>query len=200
MAEEINVKKLLRPFASFHPSLAGESAYLQQNHEEFYQLLDFLINYRPKIQSYLEIGTASGLFARYLKSLLFLDSYQCIAVDDGMHPHADLQSIFFPKDWLMIHGDSTNPEIQSRLMSEAIRFDLIVVDGGHDYATVFSDLNLASKLITPQGIIAAHDFVYCSDVAAACNDVCENGTLRVIKEIKADENPLGFKLMAQKPN
>ena len=45
------------------------------------------------------------------------------------------------------------------LLEGKIKFDLILIDGGHSYKTVKSDFNFAKKLVTTNGAIFFDDYV-----------------------------------------
>ena len=62
--------------------------------------------------------------------------------------------------WTFIAGDSRAAHTLARVM--ACTFDVLYVDGAHDYETVRSDLDLYSSLVRPGGLILVHD-VLCPD-------------------------------------
>jgi hypothetical protein len=56
----------------------------------------------------------------------------------------------------IIEGLSTDEKIKSQLLSMDL-FDVIYIDGGHDYETVVSDINLCEKLLKSGGLLVMDD-------------------------------------------
>ena len=52
------------------------------------------------------------------------------------------------------------------------RYDIIFVDGNHDYRQVSEDLLLALQMVEPGGAIVLHDAISWPDVVPAATDVC----------------------------
>ena len=70
---------------------------------------------------------------------------------------------------IQLWGDSLNYPLQDLYGAMGIVF----VDGGHDYATVLSDLQRAYNMLADQeaGIVVAHDYGFVPDVTKAWNEV-----------------------------
>jgi hypothetical protein len=68
----------------------------------------------------------------------------------------------------IIKGMSTDPDVKHRVLEEG-PYDVIYIDGGHDYNTVASDLELAKAVILPDG------FLVVDDAATALNSYAKYG-------------------------
>ncbi|MCU7932186.1 MAG: class I SAM-dependent methyltransferase [Candidatus Thiodiazotropha sp. (ex Codakia rugifera)] len=73
-----------------------------------------------------------------------------------------------------IHQDSTT--IEPKAQNFLNRFDLIFIDGGHDFNTVKSDTKNALRMATDDAIIVWHDFrsQIHGDVTSFLNEFCKN--------------------------
>ena len=65
-----------------------------------------------------------------------------------------------PKDYILCHGSSTDEKIIEQAAKEA-PFDLLLIDGSHEYADVLSDLSHYTPMVKPGGYLVIDD--------AACN-------------------------------
>lgn len=85
---------------------------------------------------------------------------------------------------IIINGLSTNPEIKATVKEES-PFDMIYIDGSHDYKDVVSDILLCDELLKPNGLLVMDDassdlalgiaaqFHGHADVAAAIRDTLD---------------------------
>ena len=56
----------------------------------------------------------------------------------------------------IIKGLSTNEEVKQELLNME-KFDIIYIDGGHDYETVVSDIELCDKILKTNGLLIMDD-------------------------------------------
>lgn len=110
--------------------------------------LEYIFNLIQGCESYLEIGTAEGNSLYVLAHALKLGA-KITCVDFGethtIPRHNDIIQRLAP-DYLvaMYHGNSTNPStypIKSK-------HEVVLIDGGHDYDTVYSDAYMYGLLAT----------------------------------------------------
>jgi predicted O-methyltransferase YrrM len=132
--------------------------YCQQNKDQVKLLTDILIKYN--IKSVLEIGFNAGhsaeLFLKY--------SANVISFDIGDHDYLKYGKEFidtaYPGRHTLILGNSTLtiPEYSSANPDK--NFDLIFIDGAHDYVTANTDLVNCKKLSHGKTIVIMDDTVY----------------------------------------
>ena len=85
------------------------------------------------------------------------DDYKAKIV--SLHNHFGLE---FCIDKQIIQGISTDDKIKNQVL-ELPPFDIIYVDGGHEYETVVSDIKLAKKICKNNGYIVADDASFFKD-------------------------------------
>jgi len=135
--------------------------FIQQSQYEVYNLLQVLVQQRPKIL--LEIGSASG-------GTLFLFCH--IASEDATLISLDMDNVLWKKllfkyfslgkqKIVVIKGDSHNPKIFNDIKKILgnCKIDFLFHDADHSYEEVKKDFELYSPLVRKGGIIAFHDIV-----------------------------------------
>ena len=141
--------KLLQEISTLEISKEG---YTFQLPELFEDLINIFINTKPcKV---LDIGFLQGS-----SSLpgLYCNAY-VTSIDINKNETTDyIINLFnkeYPGKFTFIHGDS---KIELPKLSES--YDIIIIDGGHDYDTVLSDVNNSIRLLKDSGIIIMNDVV-----------------------------------------
>jgi len=116
-----------------------------QNPYEFRMTVKFLESINAK--SMLEIGTGYGEMAKYLRNI---KNMNVKSIDKA--PMGDIHA---PKDLFI--GDSTTPRAFEWAFENASYggYDVVYIDGGHDYKTCYHDYSTYSKLTKKVMII--HD-------------------------------------------
>ena len=116
------------------------------------------------INSVLEIGFNAGYSAELFLSNTSMDT---VSFDDGKHKyhkfgksHIDKN---FPDRHSLILGDSKKTLLQYMISNPNKNFDLIFIDGGHDYITAESDLLNCKNLSHQNTIVIMDDTVYKKD-------------------------------------
>lgn len=94
-------------------------------------------------QSYLEVGCAEGNSLYILGHATNEISYIDIDEDHTRQQRMDVLKTL-DKSVIQYHGDSTSPKTHPR----NIKYDCVLIDGGHDYATVLSDSAFYASLAT----------------------------------------------------
>ena len=191
--------------------------------DQFCVLWDKLIYSLNKDFSFLEIGVYKGQILCLIA--LLAQKYNLKAQIYGVAPlynlsdkttiydEADYKSeiinlhqyfnVDFNIDKQIIQGLSTEEHIKNKILNMP-QFDIVYIDGGHEYETVVSDINLAKKVCKNNGFIVADDasffkefedfsfFLGHEEVSLAVKDYLENdsnyteeycvGHLRVFKK------------------
>ena len=139
----------------------GTGTHYMQNPYEIAELIFFLKKYekqkRIKIKNFLEVGFAAGINNSILNKFFCFDKNVAI---DIVQPVGLNFSTFYAnlrfKNLTLLCGDSKKLSIinQAKILG---KYDLIFIDGGHEYKTVKSDFNYYSKFISSKGIIILHD-------------------------------------------
>tara|TARA_Y100000590_G_scaffold43848_1_gene46707 strand:+ start:31026 stop:31691 length:666 start_codon:yes stop_codon:yes gene_type:complete len=137
----------------------GTRTHLLHVPEELSDFIFFLKQYekkKTKIKTYLEIGFSTGKTNTILNK--FFNFKQIVAVDNfsaHISTH-DLWANLMRKNLVLLTGNSENDKIINNVKKFA-PFDLIFIDGSHDYKDIKNDLNVYAKFLSNNGILAVHD-------------------------------------------
>jgi cephalosporin hydroxylase len=130
----------------------------QQIKEEYWQFIEFM-NTQPPVKRFLEIGTAFGTTIPF-----FAELASDLAITVDIRP-LQYERLTDPKVKYIV-GDSANPaiveQIKQHLNGEL--FDLIFVDGAHEYPAVKRDYHIYKNFVRKGGILAFHDVVILPEV------------------------------------
>ncbi|OSM02506.1 class I SAM-dependent methyltransferase [Magnetofaba australis] len=158
----------------------GSGSHWMQNAVEFADLVFALKAYErdtgKKLKRFLEVGFSAGFTNTILHKFFQFD--EIVAVDWvapwGISTDALVANMRF-KNLVYIAGDSTDPNVVRKAAMFG-PFDLIHVDGGHEYDVVKSDHANYAPLLAKDGVMAHHD-IYASDHA---------GCAKFWREFRAD--------------
>lgn len=151
----------------------SQEGYAFQVPEQFSDMMNFC--HSKTFCNVLEIGFLHGS-----SSLMFLmnTNANVTSIDRSMNEQSEEYLInMFPNRFKMIHGSSK--EVLSSLLTEGVLYDLIYIDGGHEYKTVKDDILACQYLITDECYIIMNDVVTDSDLCMFWN----NGPTQVYNEI-----------------
>jgi len=138
----------------------GRRTHLMQIPEE---LADFIFYLKQrekksgkKFKNFLEIGFSSGKTNTILNK--FFNFEQIVAVDNfTVHISAnDLWANLMRKKLVLITGNSDDKKIINTV-KKFQPFDLIFIDGSHEYKDVKNDLKIYSEFLSENGVLVAHD-------------------------------------------
>jgi hypothetical protein len=138
----------------------GTRSHLLHNPEELSDFIFFVKNYekkiKRKIRNFLEIGFNAGKMNTILNK--FFNFGQIVAVDNFSADTSatDLMANLRRKNLILICGNSDKKETL-QIVRKFQPYDLIFVDGSHEYSDVKKDLNNYCKMLSDYGILAAHD-------------------------------------------
>lgn len=138
----------------------GTRTHLLHNPEELTDFIFFLKDYerknRKKITKFLEVGFNAGKANTILNK--FFNFEQVVAVDNfsADTSSTDLMANLRRKNLILICGNSDKKE-NLEIIKKFQPYDLIFIDGSHEYEDVKKDLNNYGKMLSEHGILAAHD-------------------------------------------
>ncbi len=138
----------------------GNRNHLMHIPEELTDLLillqDFQKKNKKKLGKFLEIGFSTGKVNTILNK--FFQFEQIVAVDNfsAEISSKDLLANLVRKNLTLICGNSDTKNTLS-LVKNFSSFDLVFVDGSHEYKDVKTDLKNFSKMVSKNGILIAHD-------------------------------------------
>ena len=138
----------------------GTRSHLMHNPNELSDLIFFLKEYekikRKKISNFLEIGFNSGILNTILNK--FFKFEQIVVIDTFTYEisSTDLLANLKRKNLVLVCGSSNKKE-NLQTIKKFQPYDLIFVDGSHEYNDVKKDLNNYSKMLSDDGILVAHD-------------------------------------------
>ena len=138
----------------------GRRSHLLHVPEELTDFIFFLKQHEKKrgkkIKRFLEIGYSTGKTNTILNK--FFKFEQIVAVDNfSAHISTDdLWANLMRKKLVLITGNSNKPDVIS-VVKRFQPFDLILIDGSHEYKDAKNDLQKYSKMLGQKGVLAAHD-------------------------------------------
>jgi predicted O-methyltransferase YrrM len=160
----------------------GQGTHSLQNPEELIWLIKIIQklvkNKKLKLKNFLEFGYAWGFTNSILNK--FFKFEKIISVDNINNEGQSKESFFANlrfKNFVLLCGDSRSKFIKDQIKLNS-KYDLIFIDGGHEYDVVKNDFELAKKNRSKNSIIIFHDIN-----ATACK-----GPGKLWKQIKKDKS------------
>ena len=153
----------------------------------------------PKNMSVVELGVFKGEFAtelyKRLSPLQLLlvdiwcgesgsgdkDGYNHITVKDMERVYIELVDKYKSLNEVKLIRETTTNFLQSQVDSA---FDMIYVDADHSYEAVTNDLQLSFKKLKNGGVLAGHDYIQYSQIAAAVDNFCRQYGQQIIAVTK----------------
>jgi predicted O-methyltransferase YrrM len=146
-----------------------------------------LIQKNDWIHSIGEIGFNAGH-----SSVTFLAAKEdctVVSFDIMVHAYARVGKNFvdamYPKRHSLVEGDSLKTVPAFYQTHPTMRFDLIFIDGGHDFTCAYGDLLNMRRLAKPQALVVMDDMNYAS-VAAAWDQCIKEGIITETQRISKD--------------
>ncbi len=158
-----DILSLAQKCGSDHLSQFGgefEGGYkIQQNPDEIAKCLFDL--QRLENINYLEIGVAAGGLTRLVSDVLSVNNV--VLVDLGIHPaipeyyEENMRNLKNKGLLCRFHGDSHSELCKEFLWGLNMKFDLVFVDGDHEYGGVKQDFELIQPFVHENTFICCHD-------------------------------------------
>ena len=138
----------------------GTRSHLMHNPNELSDLIFFLKEHekikRKKISNFLEIGFNSGILNTILNKFFKFEQIVVIDTFTAEISSTDLLANLKRKNLVLVCGSSNKKE-NLQTIKKFQPYDLIFVDGSHEYNDVKKDLNNYCKMLSDDGILVAHD-------------------------------------------
>ena len=138
---------------------SGKRNYLMQSPNEFAATLCYLEDYfKDKGIQYLEIGTASNLTNSMIwnslnvKENIILDNLECPGTAESL-----VGNLSFKQNTVLIVGDSTQDSVKEKVNFLGYKYNLMLIDGNHDFEYVTKDFEYYHKFLTNDGLLIFHD-------------------------------------------
>ncbi len=154
----------------------GVGNHCLQNPEELTWLIEKLqkISNKNKLKTFLEFGYAHGFTNTILNK--FFNFKKIVTVDivsqEGQSKESFFSNLRF-KNLILIAGNSQSEFVKNQISLNG-NYDLIFIDGGHEYKIVKNDFQIACKNMSKKAVIVFHDID-----ASSCG-----GPRKLWKEIK----------------
>jgi predicted O-methyltransferase YrrM len=163
--------------------------HLQQVSDELAPCLMELLKYKDEIRTYLEIGSAAGGTAFIFNHFFKLN--QVILIDDNKHHKHQLRpEILKGINREEIIGRSEDQAVINAVSDLHRLFDLILIDGDHDYKSAKLDFILYFPFLRPGGILFLHDSVYApAGVGRLVDEIKTGKTMELIGEYVSAKTP-----------
>ena len=138
---------------------SGKRNYLMQSPNEFAATLCYLEDYfKDKGIQYLEIGTASNLTnsmiwnSLNIKENVILDNLECPYTAESL-----VGNLSFKQNTVLIVGDSTQDSIKEKVNWLGYKYNLMLIDGNHDFEYVTKDFEYYHQFLANDGLLIFHD-------------------------------------------
>ncbi len=146
----------------------------QQVPDEIAPCIHAILASKQTVKSYLEIGVAAGgttyLFHHFFQPELI------VLLDDNKHHKAHLRpSVLVDVIRTEIIGESSSEQSVQAVADLKTSFDVMLIDGDHNYPGVKLDTTLYLPFLRPGGFVIYHDSI-----------LPAWGVMRVVRELKAD--------------
>ena len=136
---------------------------LQQVPKEIAQCIKYLMENGKSINSYLEIGSAAGGTAYVFNK--FFDINTTVLIDDNFMEQSKLrEDILADVNYSEFVGNSRSKEAFDFVDDLDCTFDVVFVDGDHEYPGVSADVLAYSRFVSPGGYLILHDTIICPGV------------------------------------
>ncbi len=138
----------------------GSNSHLQQIPDELTELIFFLKNYEKskniKLKKFLEIGFHAGYTNTILNKIFKFDEILGIDTFQEFVDGNSLRANHRFKNLILVCGDSTSKRTISNTKKFA-PFDLVLIDGNHNYEFVKKDFENYQSMISQNSFIILHD-------------------------------------------
>jgi predicted O-methyltransferase YrrM len=138
----------------------GSNNHLQQNPNEFTDFISALKKYEKenkfRFKKFLEIGFHAGFTNTILKKIFNFQEIVAIDIIEGPVSSSAFRANLRFKNLTLICNDSTS-QYSINNARKLGPFDLIFIDGNHDYEIAKKDFENYKEMISDNGVIILHD-------------------------------------------
>ena len=172
----------------------GTHSHLQQIPEELTETIFFLKNYEKsnniKLKKFLEIGFYTGYTNTILNKIFEFDEIVGIDTFEQFVDGNSLLANHRFKNLILVCGDSTSKRTIS-ITKKFKPFDLILIDGDHDYEFIKKDFENYKSMISKNCFILFHDIKNKNfpDVSKFWKEI-SNSKQFISKEFICDDYPM----------
>ena len=160
------------------PTFGGEKVggvYIQQIPDEIAPCLWRILSTGKGVNSYLEVGVASGGMT-YVMNHLFKPK-TIVLIDTNDHPRCvNRPQVLKGVKYEEVIGKSGDTQVFDQVVNLGYAYDSIMIDGVHYYENVKKDVELYAPLLNPGGFLMLHDSV-----------LYNWGVPKVVAELKLDD-------------
>jgi SAM-dependent methyltransferase len=138
-----------------------------------YGLNDLCKDFLSENHIVLELGSNDGisteLFSKFVKKVVAVD----IKITEKF------KSLLKDNKNIEFH----NLDFDSFYKTNKLKYDLIYIDGSHEYQHVKEDINNSKKILTENGVICGHDYnSTCPGVIKAVNEIFGQNNIKVYSD------------------
>jgi len=155
--------------------------HLMQVPKEITQCIKYLMESGKSINSYLEIGSAGGGTAYVFNKFFDIDTM--VLIDDNFMEQSKLRKdILADVSYSEFIGNSHSKEAFDFVNDLGCTFDVVFVDGDHEYPGVSADVITYSRFVSPGGYLILHDTVACPGVKHVFDGIKTSGKFASVVE------------------
>ena len=190
------LKKIIKEQGSSEEQFFGypvkeDGLYLQQDPQEFADLVHFLNAEVGSVDTMLDLGIASGGQTKFIRD--YLDVKKTIILDDGQHEMfhhwARIKKEVKSEIVCEIIDDSHAPSVREKLKPWYGTVDIAYVDGDHSYKGLKQDIFLMKYLLKEGGYMILHDTTAVWDCRKVYDELCKSGEFHLFRNF---ENRFGI--------
>jgi cephalosporin hydroxylase len=175
--------------------------HLQQLPDEIVPCLNDILKSNKQILSILEIGAAAG-GSTYLFNHVFKPK-TIVIIDDNKHPKHIFRTAIIKKIQGKVKeyiGSSQTTEAISFIKDLKMKFDIIIVDGGHSFFEVMTDVENYKPFLEERGYLFLHDIEVFDYVKRIFEQLKNSGKYKTAKTYisKTHQNPCGIGLLQKR--
>lgn len=172
--------------------------HLQQIPDEITPCINDIIDSKVKIENFLEIGSAAG-GSTYLFNHVF-NLENTVIIDDNKHPKHIYRSSVIKKikcNILEFIGSSHEEAAIEFVEKLKLKFDIILIDGGHSFSDAYLDAENYSPFLNNNGFLLFHDIEVFDYIDAVFKRFGKSGDYKMIKKYisKTHSTPCGIGLL-----
>ena len=166
MVELINNIQDILP--NYNPNLViekiDEGGFLSKLEKETLVRMGVAANAKKVFEFGTNTGQTTEILAKYFEQVYTIDFYKEMGQFISPVQINEVPSIIDVGKYcklpnvVQLYGDTLSKNTRLELMTLNHNFDIVIVDGGHDYLTCLNDTLLALVIVKPGGLIFWHDY------------------------------------------